>query len=284
MKLLKLIRKMGLLGVQRKIVKVEDIGKAYTLVSSGYEDKFLQEMHVYNDEVLEGFRRALPYDAKCLLDLACGTGYNSQKLERFYPKARFYLVDISEGMLKEAKKKKIKNACYIQKDMLSFLKEQPDGMLDGVVCCWAIKYQPPHKIIKEVYRVLKPGGIFGVIVNTKKTLPEIRKIYPKLLLDNPEKIQSIMFNLPNPKNKAIFLRWFKRAGFQVLSEKAGKKVFRFQNGRVLTDWITHTGALAGFDCMIDLKDKRMQKKLIENLSKKDIYSITHHFVWAILKK
>ncbi|WP_180270729.1 class I SAM-dependent methyltransferase [Sporanaerobium hydrogeniformans] len=284
MKLIELIKKIFLLGIQRKVVRAEDIGKAYTFVSDCYENTFLKEMHVYNDEVLNAFIEALPTDTKGLLDLACGTGYNSEVLARVYTQAQFYLVDISKGMLEEAKKKQMRTASFIQKDMLGFLKEQPDESLDGVICCWAIKYQPPRQIIKEVYRILKPGGIFGVLVNTKKTLPEIRKIYPSLLLKHPETIQRIMFNLPNPNNKLVFLKWFKKARFQVLRAEEGKRVFHFRNEEKLIEWVTHTGALAGFDCMLDLQNQEIKKSLEASLMKKRIHSVTHRFVWAILKK
>ncbi|MGL4345685.1 MAG: class I SAM-dependent methyltransferase [Cellulosilyticaceae bacterium] len=279
-----LIKKLGILGLKKELVDAQDIGKAYNLVSENYEQKFLTKMHQYNDQVIEAFVSALSPQASVLVDLACGTGYNSQRLHQLGVDATIDLVDVSEGMLSQARAKQLPKASYIQQDMLGYLRSQGDQSVDGVVCCWAIKYQPPKEVIREVYRVLRPGGVFGVIVNTKQTLPEIRKIYPKLLASNPDCIQKIMRDLPNPKSKKIFVDWFEHAGFETLRAEEGKQVFEFQTTGELGQWVTHTGALAGFDCMIDLRNPKVQGELIRLLEKEKVTSLTHDFVWAVLRK
>lgn len=284
MKCFELIKRLGKLGLQRKIVHYEDIGKAYTKVSDYYENYFLKIMHVHNDKVLEKLVENSDEDVESILDLACGTGYNSEQLARKYKNAYFHLVDISRGMLSKAREKQIAHAIYYEQDMLSFLHTQPDGRFDMVVCCWAIKYQNPHKIIKEVHRILKPGGTFGVIVNTKETLPEIRKVYPKLLIKQPKAIKEIMLALPNPKNKHIFGKWFRSVGFEEIKVVQGRQIFQFNDMRKLVRWVTHTGALAGFDCMIDLKDESIQHQLAIELKKEKIKQITHSFVWGVFRK
>lgn len=38
--------------------------------------------------------------------------------------------------------------------------QAPDGSFDAVICCVSIQYlQFPEKVLQEVYRVLKPGGV-----------------------------------------------------------------------------------------------------------------------------
>lgn len=275
---------MGKLYVQGKIVREEEIGESYTQVSDHYEGYFLKEMHVYNNKLLQSVIKNSSNEVTNVLDLACGTGYNSCQLAKSYEDAHFYLVDISKGMLEKAQDKKIKNAYYSQQDMLSFLRAQKSESFDRVVCCWAIKYQPPQKIIKEVHRILKKDGIFGVIVNTKKTLPEIRSIYPKLLINSSTAIQEIMRELPNPKDGATFLKWFKKESFEVIEAEEGKHVFEFSDSKEVVQWVTRTGALAGFDCMIDLKNKAIQEQMIAYLAKERITTITHTFVWGVFKK
>ncbi|MBU3810699.1 MAG: methyltransferase domain-containing protein [Candidatus Niameybacter stercoravium] len=281
---IQLLTRLGGLCLTHQTVTKECIGQAYSEISSTYEDYFLKTMHAYNDLVLKGLLEEEPPLGLRVLDLACGTGYNSVYLQKYYEKAHFDLVDISEGMLEQAKEKGLKNATYTQQDMLSFLATQKDASFDRVICCWAIKYQPPQKIIKEVYRVLKPGGLFGVIVNTKGTLPEIRSIYPKLLLKEHKTIQKVMLELPNPVNKRTFDSWFEKVGFNVLEGEEGKHVFAFEEESALIDWVTHTGALAGFDTMIDLKDESVQREMCKLLAEKGIKQVTHTFVWGIFKK
>lgn len=114
-----LARLVGLCLTHQMVTK-ECIGQAYSEVSSTYEDYFLKTMHTYNDLVLKGLLKEEPPLDLRVLDLACGTGYNSVYLQKYYEKAQFKLVDISEGMLEQAKKKGLKNATYTQQDMLSF--------------------------------------------------------------------------------------------------------------------------------------------------------------------
>lgn len=284
MKKIKLLAKLGSLCLKRKLITNEGIGNAYTEVSGYYEAYFLSKMHRYNDLVLDELKKERAETVENILDLACGTGYNSARLKKDYPNAHFHLVDISEGMLEQAKKKGLEPATYTRQDMLGFLKEQANESFDVVVCGWAIKYQSPQKIIKEVYRVLKPGGVFGVIVNTKETLSEIRKIYPELLVMSCDEINEVMLELPNPQNKKVFDRWFTKAGFTYLNGEEGKHTFYFENEKKLTQWVTHTGALAGFDHMIDLTSEKIQYQMHQLLKEQGINKVTHTFVWGSFKK
>lgn len=281
---IKLLVRLGGLCLKGKVVAKEHIGDSYTKISQHYEDYFLRTMHAYNDLVLTGLIEEDPKEGQKILDLACGTGYNSTYLKQHYKEASYHLVDISKGMLEQAKQKDLGDARYIQQDMLGFLRSQKSKSFDKVICCWAIKYQPPQKIIKEVYRILKPGGVFGVIVNTKRTLPEIRRIYPKLLMTKSHTINQVMLELPNPAHKKVFDRWFKKEGFTVVRGAEGKHVFTFESEEAMTKWVTHTGALAGFDVMIDLKNKEVQDEMCHLLKKEGIKQVTHTFVWGIFKK
>lgn len=283
-KKIKLLIRLGRLYLKGRVVAKEHIGDSYTKISQHYEDYFLKTMHTYNDLVLEGMIDEGAKEKQKILDLACGTGYNSAYFKKHYKGASYCLVDISKGMLEQAKRKELGDASYIQQDMLGFLKSQKSESFDKVICCWAIKYQPPQKIIKEVYRVLKPGGVFGVIVNTKKTLPEIRSIYQRLLITKSHTINHVMMELPNPAHKEAFDRWFKKEGFKLLRGEEGKHTFSFGSEEELIRWVTHTGALVGFDVMINLKNKKVQNEMCYLLRKEGIKQVTHTFVWGIFKK
>ena len=202
------IAKLCKLLLTNKFTDLDDIANSYNIVSENYEDIFLKEMHKYNEEMLKEIiiqYSDMNFDQELnILDLACGTGFNSRFLNENLNKSKFTLVDISKGMLNESIKNCNFKAEFIKKDMLSFLSECDDNTFNIVICSWAIKYQEPKKIIKEVSRVLKKDGYFGVIVNLKNTLPEVRKIYPKLLLDNYIEVDKFMKELPNTLNKYSF--------------------------------------------------------------------------------
>lgn len=281
------IAKLSKLFLTKRFTDLNDIAKSYNRVSKNYEDIFLKEMHKYNEEMLKEI--VIQYsninlsEKLNILDLACGTGFNSRFLNEGLNKAKFTLVDISKGMLGEAKNNCNFKADFVEKDMLSFLKECDDNSFDIVICAWAIKYQEPKSIIREVSRVLKKDGCFAVIVNLKNTLPEIRRIYPKLILENYIDVDKIMKELPNPINKGSFERWFIKNKFSEIAIKSGEYIFKFKTQEEAINFVTSTGALAGFDSMIDIMDKRIQDKMLYLFNSKNIKTITHKYVWGVFK-
>lgn len=275
------------LFLSKKYTDLNDIANSYTRVSEVYDDYFLKEMHKYNKEMLD--KVIIRYIDKVstsslkILDLGCGTGFNSNFINSRINNLKFTLVDISDGMLKQAKNNCKIDARFIKSDMLSFLKSSKDDSFDIVVCAWAIKYQNPNEIIKEVSRVLKKDGCFTVIVNLKGTLPEVRKIYPTLILKNYKKINKIMKELPNPINQKTFKRWFEKENFSNIEVKSGSHIFTFDNPKSLVSFVTSTGALAGFDAMVDMQDDEIKNSMIKLFNKKEINTITHKYVWGIFK-
>ncbi|WP_195430268.1 class I SAM-dependent methyltransferase [Clostridium sp. D46t1_190503_E9] len=287
MSILKGLFKIIKLFLSKKYTNLNDIANSYTRVSKSYNDLFLKEMQKYNKEMLD--KLIIRYiDNKVnsspkVLDIACGTGFNSKYINSKINNSSFTLVDISEGMLNEAKKNLSFNAEFIKNDMVSYLKSLKTDSFDIVVCSWAIKYQNPHEIIKEVSRVLKKGGYFAVIVNLKYTLPEVRKIYPKLILKNYSKVNKIMKELPNPIHHKTFTRWFEKESFSKIEVKDGSHVFTFDDTQSLVSFVTSTGALAGFDAMIDMTDEDVKNSMIKLFDEKGIKTITHKYVWGIFK-
>lgn len=281
------IAKLCKLFFTNKFTDLNDIANSYTRVSKNYDEIFLKEMHKYNEEMLKEI--ALKYDTRNLeeniniLDLACGTGFNSRFLNNIFNKSKFTLVDISEGMLNEARKNCNFNSSFIKKDMISFLKSCADDSFDVVICAWAIKYQDPKKIIKEVSRILKKDGYFAVIVNLKSTLPEVRKIYPSLVLKSYRNVDKIMKELPNPISENSFIRWFIERGFSKEKVKSGAHIFKFESVEELRNFVTSTGALAGFDSMVDMENNKIKDNMIDLFNSKGIKTITHKYVWGVFK-
>jgi len=98
-----------------------------------------------------------------ILDVGCGPGLLSKELSIRFPKAKITGIDISRYSIKLAKKncKVIKNINFIIADVhkLPF----PDEYFDLVVCKDSFhQFSNPIKATKEMYRVLKPGGIIYI--------------------------------------------------------------------------------------------------------------------------
>lgn len=285
MRELKAICKISKLFLTKKYTNLNDIAQSYTKVSNNYDNSFLRKMHKYNESMLDEL--LLKFNEKDkgikVLDLACGTGFNSNYISSKINCSSFTLVDISDGMLKQAESKLDLNAEFIKSDMLSFLEGCQDNSYDIVICAWAIKYQNPHKIIKEVSRVLNNNGAFAVIVNLKNTLPEIRSIYPQIIKTHSNMVNKLMLELPNPINEDTFSKWFIKENFKVDKLDSGQHIFSFDNSEKLVSWVTSTGALAGFDSMIDMSDINVLNTMVNLVEKKKIKTITHKYVWGVFR-
>lgn len=93
-----------------------------------------------------------------LLDIGCGTGLLIDMLSKKC-NAEFVGLDLSPKMLKEAKKKKIKNAKFVEgrSDELPF----ENNTFDIVTCSQSFHHYPEtDKPLQEALRVLKPGGLY----------------------------------------------------------------------------------------------------------------------------
>jgi demethylmenaquinone methyltransferase / 2-methoxy-6-polyprenyl-1,4-benzoquinol methylase len=126
-----------------------------------------------------------------LLDLCCGTGDIAFRfLKKFRYQQRAILVDFCEEMLTCAKEKAKRfnlshhDIKYIQANV----QELP--LASEQVHCVSMAYgirnvKDPLKCLQEAYRVLKPGGMIGILELTKPMNPLIRfghSLYLRLVL------------------------------------------------------------------------------------------------------
>lgn len=102
-----------------------------------------------------------------VLEIGFGSGISSETLLNKNQKYSLVSIDNEPIMLNlaENKLKNVLNKKFILKtiDALTYLKSQPDNSLDVIFSVWVIhniQKDERDKIIKEIYRVLKPGGIF----------------------------------------------------------------------------------------------------------------------------
>lgn len=110
--------------------------------ASWITDKNLLDIH---------WKLAHPLKNNLILDLCCGTGIVGQRL--LYDGSKVVGIDISISMLKKARGKDI--FCINAKgEELPFWND----IFDIVVCRQAFHFLNTTRVIKEMYRVTKPGG------------------------------------------------------------------------------------------------------------------------------
>ncbi|GMR59871.1 hypothetical protein PMAYCL1PPCAC_30066, partial [Pristionchus mayeri] len=102
-----------------------------------------------------------------VLDVGCGSGYHALKMAATYPKCEMHGADISEPAIemanKSLKEEGLKNLTFHVEDA----GKMPDAWtnsFDFITIFDACHDQMrPDLCLKEIYRMLKPGGIFAML-------------------------------------------------------------------------------------------------------------------------
>lgn len=130
-------------------------------------DKKLEFLNSFEKNML--MKMAGDVKGKKVLDIGCGTGRLARVL--IEKNADYTGVDISEEMLKIAKKKNTKGK-FLEAD----IEELPfeDESFDVIICAFVIVHVGDLKeAFREAYRVLKKGGIFVVTNINQKKAPKL---------------------------------------------------------------------------------------------------------------
>ncbi|MHB1636926.1 MAG: ubiquinone/menaquinone biosynthesis methyltransferase [Thermoplasmataceae archaeon] len=95
-------------------------------------------------------------DGQGILDVGCGTGKISYSIEKIIKNSRIYALDLTKEMYPFIPDSKV---TFVVGSAMSLPFE--DNSMDRVVSGFLTRNVPSlEKYISEVYRILKPGGIF----------------------------------------------------------------------------------------------------------------------------
>ena len=174
-----------------------------------------------------------PHDI--VLDLCCGTGDLAGLVKKYQPNTDVCGIDISENMIKIAKNK-YKNIQFFQGDITNL--PYKDNYFDIVTFGFGLRnILNAEKAVEEIYRILKPNGIFLHIDFGNKNFAN--KIYDKItpfLASNFTKNKSAYNYLI--KSKEIFpepkdlIKDFESKGFKIIKRK--DYIFNVISSQVLT--------------------------------------------------
>ncbi|HEY3995949.1 MAG TPA: methyltransferase domain-containing protein [Mycobacterium sp.] len=145
------------------------VTRFWGFAAPAYNSPFLQQW-VYrpaHDEVIAQLRA---HSSARVVDIACGTGILADRIERDLHPAQVYGVDMSEGMLNQARAR----STVVQwlrgpAEQLPF----DDGALDAVVTTSAFHFFDQPAALREFHRVLSPGGLVAVsTLSARQLLPQ----------------------------------------------------------------------------------------------------------------
>jgi ubiquinone/menaquinone biosynthesis C-methylase UbiE len=143
------------------------VTRTWSVLAPLYDQPFLQQW-VYrppHDEVIAQLREA---GSRRIADIACGTGILSDRIARELKPEVIYGVDMSDGMLAQARARSDKvELLHGPAEQLPF----DDRALDAVVTTSAFHFFDQPKALREFHRVLAPGGLVAVAsLSARKSL------------------------------------------------------------------------------------------------------------------
>jgi len=149
------------------------IKQRFNRAAQTYNDKAVICQEV-GDRLLErlAFLKIKP---ERIVDLGCGTGYCTTKLEKIYPGAQLIAVDFADKLLAQVSPAYQKHLAHAS--VLPF----PDGGMDFILSNLMLPWcDDVGLIIQEVNRVLKPGGLFCFSTFGPDTAKEIKETWARI--------------------------------------------------------------------------------------------------------
>lgn len=147
--------------------------------------------HHWNKALIAGISQHLLPDSP-LLDLCCGTGeIGLNLLKSSKNQKHLYMLDFSKQMLECAKSKassvdldSLHKIAFLQADAQA-IPLPPSSIAAATIAYGIRNVKDPALCIQDVYRVLKPGGVFGILELTRPINPVLRfghHVYLRTLL------------------------------------------------------------------------------------------------------
>lgn len=146
-----------------------------------------------------------------VLELACGTGRVTRLLrDRIGPQVRLVATDLNDAMLNYAQQKFGSEGSVEWKQADATDLPFADQLFDAVVCQFGLMFFPEKaKALREVHRVLKPGGqfLFNVWDEIQQNeLPYVtQEIIVNFFADNPPDFYQVPFSLYEPEEISLLL-------------------------------------------------------------------------------
>jgi len=159
---------------RREPAAKSDIAREFGRASKTYEQVSRLQRQM-GDAMLASLARknAAP---QTILDLGCGTGWFTRKLQALFPEASVVGVDLSPGMIEKARSASPDSIQWLTADAesLPFSSDTYDLIFSNLMIQWC---QHPQGVLSQCRRLLKPGGRLAVSTLLDGTLRELKQAW-----------------------------------------------------------------------------------------------------------
>lgn len=145
------------------------IARSFSKAAQGYDQSALLQRNI-GHQLLAKFD--ILQKSTTILDLGCGTGFFSKQLIQQFSPSLLVGLDLAEGMLRQAKAI-VENTQWLVGDaeFLPIKDESIDFVFSNLALQWCHDFP---LVLEEIYRVLKPNGIFLFTTLCEGTLLELK--------------------------------------------------------------------------------------------------------------
>lgn len=164
-------------------IKTHHVKRAFTKASDSYDAHAVLQREIA-DRLLAhlAFTKLEP---KRIVDIGCGTGYFTRLLRRKYKKATIIAADLSEAMVNTTRTSHARRLPWHGRHLhaatdainLPFKSGSFDLVCSNLTMQWVAS---PEQMLKEMRRVLAPGGLMLFSTFGRRTLTELRQTLAKI--------------------------------------------------------------------------------------------------------
>jgi len=183
-----------------------------------------------------------------IFEVGCGTGYGTENLaRRMSSKGKILAVDLSEGMLSEAKKRlSAMDQCSVSfrhGDALKILGETRN--IELIFSSWVLGYIPLRPLFKASREALIPEGMLAFVVHKDHSPAEPLEIFHEIVARDPSVLtKRVWFDFPESPGRLE--NDLEAEGFSIEKLISGNVVFRYPTADAAFEHLIRSGAGTAF--------------------------------------